>query len=89
MKSEPENLLLLTRTKIYSSGRRHSVRVPLIPPPDGEKFEGGYHIERNPISGGSRLIGPVKGGMYDYYTGLAYIINRFNVTFQWKRLYKL
>ena len=60
MKSEPENLLLLTRTKIDSSGRRHCIRVPLIPPPDGEKFEGGYHIEKNPINGGSKLVGPVK-----------------------------
>ena len=42
-------------------GRRHSVAVPLIPPPDGETFEGGYRIERNPITGGARLIPPPAG----------------------------
>jgi hypothetical protein len=42
-------------------GRRHSVAVPLIPPPDGETFEGGYRIERNPITGGARLIPPPPG----------------------------
>ena len=55
---EPENLLILTRTKTDRNGRRHSVAVPLIPPPDGEKFEGGYHVERNPITGGARLVPP-------------------------------
>ena len=30
-------------------------------PPYGEKFEGGYIIERNPITGGSRLMYPPKG----------------------------
>jgi hypothetical protein len=34
------------------------VAVPLIPPPDGEKFEGGYHVERNPITGGATLVPP-------------------------------
>ena len=42
-------------------GRRHSVAVPLIPPPDGETFDGGYRIERNPITGGARLIPPPPG----------------------------
>ena len=55
---EPENLLILTRTKTDRNGRRHSVAVPLIPPPDGERFEGGYHVERNPITGGARLVPP-------------------------------
>ena len=48
----------MTRTKTDRNGRRHSVAVPLIPPPDGEKFEGGYHVERNPITGGARLVPP-------------------------------
>ena len=56
--AEPDTLLLLTRTRTDSHGRRHSVAVPLIPPPDGEKFEGGYHVERNPITGGARLVAP-------------------------------
>ena len=62
LKAEPENLILLTQTKTDSHGRRHSVAIPLIPPPDGEKFEGGYHIERNPINGAARLVHPSKGG---------------------------
>ena len=36
-------------------------QIPLLMPPYGEKFEGGYLIERNPITGGSRLICPPKG----------------------------
>ena len=68
MKTEPDNLLLLTRTRTDSRGRQHSVAVPLIPPPDGEKFEGGYHIERNPITGGARLVVPAQGrkGLHYY-----------------------
>jgi len=57
-KQEPENLLILTRTRTDRHGRRHSVAVPLIPPPDGEKFEGGYYVERNPITGGAKLVAP-------------------------------
>ena len=57
-RQEPENLLILTRTRTDRHGRRHSVAVPLIPPPDGEKFEGGYHVERNPITGGATLVPP-------------------------------
>jgi len=57
-KKEPENILILTRTKTDRHGRRHSVAVPLIPPPDGEKFEGGYHVERNPLTGGAKLVPP-------------------------------
>ena len=37
--------------------------VPLIPPPDGEKFEGGYHVERNPVTGGAKLV-PPQGGKF-------------------------
>jgi len=59
-KVEPDTLLLLTRTKTDSRGRRHSVAVPLLPPPDGEKFAGGYQIQRNPITGGARLLPPAK-----------------------------
>ena len=58
---EPENLLILTRTRTDKHGRRHSVAVPLIPPPDGERFEGGYHVERNPITGGATLVPPPSG----------------------------
>lgn len=61
-KKEPDNLLILTRTKTDKHGRRHSVAVPLIPPPDGEKFEGGYHVERNPITGGAKLVPPPGEG---------------------------
>ena len=38
--------------------------VPLIPPPDGEKFEGGYHVERNPVTGGAKLVPPQGGKFY-------------------------
>ena len=64
-KKEPENILILTRTKTDRHGRRHSVAVPLIPPPDGEKFEGGYHVERNPLTGGAKLV-PPPGGKFDF-----------------------
>ena len=37
-------------------------QVPLLPPPIGEKFEGGYHIERNPITGAARLVHPPETG---------------------------
>merc|ERR1719400_1943310 len=57
-KGEPETVLLLTRTRTDARGRRHSVAVPLLPPPDGEKFAGGYQIQRNPITGGARLLPP-------------------------------
>ena len=60
-KKEPENILILTRTRTDRHGRRHSVAVPLVPPPDGERFEGGYHVERNPITGGAKLIPPSNG----------------------------
>ncbi len=52
---------VLTRTATDRHGRRHSVAVPLVPPPDGEKFEGGYHVERNPITGGAKLVPPPGG----------------------------
>ena len=36
--------------------------VPVLPPPDGEKFAGGYQIQRNPITGGARLLPPPAPG---------------------------
>ena len=59
---EPEHLLLVTRTRTDARGRRHSVAVPMLPPPDGEKFAGGYSIQRNPITGGARLLPPPAPG---------------------------
>ena len=67
-KKEPENLLILTRTTTDRHGRRHSVAVPLIPPPDGEKFEGGYHVERNPLTGGAKLVPPPGGKQIPLYS---------------------
>ena len=58
---EPEYLLLLTQTRIDAHGQKQKVNIPLIPPPNGEKFGGGYHVERNPITGGYRLVEPAKG----------------------------
>ena len=58
LRAEPESLLLLTRTRKDSGGRKQSVSVPLIPPPDGERFEGGYYVKRHPITGGARLVAP-------------------------------
>merc|ERR1712106_1179746 len=55
---EPDYLLVLTRSKTDVHGRRFKVCVPLIPPPTGERFEGGYHVEKNPITGGFKLVGP-------------------------------
>ena len=56
--NDNNTVLSLARTRTDQHGRRHSVAVPVIPPPDGVKFEGGYHIERNPITGAARLIPP-------------------------------
>ena len=70
---EPENLLILTRTRTDRHGRRHSVAVPLIPPPDGERFEGGYHVERNPITGGATLVPPSNGMQTPILYKLAFI----------------
>ena len=61
LNAEPENLLLITRTKTEPNGRRHSLALPVIPPPTGERFEGGYHVERNPINGATILVEPGKG----------------------------
>ena len=36
--------------------------VPVVPPPPGEKFAGGYQIQRNPITGGARLLPPAAPG---------------------------
>ena len=65
-----DTLLLLTRTRTDSRGRRHSISIPLIPPPDGELFEGGYHVERNPITGGARLVAPKQCKKIIYYKAL-------------------
>ena len=37
-------------------------QVPLIPPAFGVQFEGGYTIEKHPITQGMRLVPPPKGG---------------------------
>merc|ERR1719195_2083470 len=58
LKAEHEYLLLVSRTRTDDQGRRHSVAVPVIPPPPGVKFEGGYHIEKNPINGAAVLVPP-------------------------------
>ena len=47
----------------YDQGRRHSVAVPVIPPPPGVMFEGGYHIQKNPINGAAVLV-PPKGLLF-------------------------
>ena len=79
--TESDHLLLVTRTRTDARGRRHSVAVPVLPPPDGEKFAGGYQvlcpvleiickpklnlcyqIQRNPITGGARLLPPPAPG---------------------------
>ncbi len=60
-------LQILTRTRTDRHGRRHSVAVPLVPPPEGEKFEGGYHVEKNPITGGARLVPPSPTGNKSKY----------------------
>ena len=61
LKAEHEYLLLVSRTRTDEQCRRHSVAVPVIPPPPGVKFEGGYHIEKNPITGAARLVPPPQG----------------------------
>ena len=63
--AEPDHLLLVTRTRTDARGRRHSVAVPMLPPPDGEKFAGGYSIQRNPITGGARLLPPPAPGQWE------------------------
>ena len=55
---EPSHVLLITRTKTDCHGVRHSAAMPVIPPPNGERFEGGYHVERNPINGAATLVEP-------------------------------
>lgn len=60
LKAEHEYLLLVSRTRTDEQGRRHSVAVPVIPPPPGVMFEGGYHIQKNPINGAAVLV-PPKG----------------------------
>ena len=67
LKAEHEYLLLVSRTRTDEQGRRHSVAVPVIPPPPGVKFEGGYHIEKNPITGAARLVPPPQGDSKTQY----------------------
>ena len=38
--------------------------LPVIPPPNGERFEGGYHVEKNPINGALTLVEPSKGKQF-------------------------
>ena len=33
-------------------------------PPNGDKFEGGYHVEKNPINGAMTLVEPSKGKQF-------------------------
>ena len=42
--------------------------LPVIPPPNGEIFEGGYHVEKNPINGATTLVEPKKGKAHKYLT---------------------
>ena len=65
--AEPKHLLLITRTKTDPSGQRQSVALPVIPPPNGEIFEGGYHVEKNPINGATTLVEPKKGNTLFFY----------------------
>ena len=60
-KTEPEDVLLITRIHIDKHGKKKSVAVAVLPPPPGEEFEGGYKIERNPINGAMKLIEPNRG----------------------------
>ena len=39
--------------------------MPVIPPPTGEIFDGGYHLERNPINGATTLVEPSKGSIHN------------------------
>ena len=84
-KKEPENLLILTRTTTDRHGRRHSVAVPLIPPPDGEKFEGGYSVERNPITGGAKLV-PPTGGKPHYFFKIRFKLMKYLIMYQVSKL---
>ena len=42
--------------------------LPVIPPPNGERLKGGYHVERNPINGALTLVEPKKGTHSKYPT---------------------
>ena len=68
LKSKQNKVLAIERHLVFNLGIKviffsspYSVAVPLIPPPDGEKFEGGYSVERNPITGGAKLVPPSGG----------------------------
>ena len=39
----------------------------VIPPPIGEIFDGGYHLERNPINGATTLVEPSRGSIHYTY----------------------
>ena len=41
--------------------------MPVIPPPTGEIFDGGYHLERNPINGATTLVEPSKGSIHNIH----------------------
>ena len=58
---EPEYILLYKETRSSSCGAISYQTTSLVPPPIGERFEGGHHIERNPITGGHRLHFPEEG----------------------------
>ena len=56
-------MMMICINHFYDQGRRHSVAVPVIPPPPGVMFEGGYHIQKNPINGAAVLV-PPKGLLF-------------------------
>jgi len=51
------SLLILTRTKTDSQGRRHSVAVPLLATPGGAKNDSGYLVERKLAGQGGETTG--------------------------------
>lgn len=55
----PNSLLILTRTKTDSQGRRHSVAVPLLQSEEGARPDSGFLVERKVSGAGqdSRLRG--------------------------------
>lgn len=51
------SLLILTRTKTDSQGRRHSVAVPLLQTPEGSRNDSGYLVERKLSGTGAEVSG--------------------------------